>query len=203
MNKATRILLICLTVLFACSSMTVYAVSPRYALGFEWPSVPCTLYWDCSAIESSQQQTAIQNAMDVWNTVKATNGSGLITSIVTEDSWLTENQIFYDTIADSTAIAKTFPTPKTGYLENVIIRLSNAVTFTIGATPNSYDLQSVVMHELGHAYGIAHCHEEGEDSSCTVIGCPNNVMNRLLAKNTNRRVLKNYDIINYRYIYVS
>ena len=202
MNRRTKFLFICITVLFAFSALTVYAVSPRYMLAFKWPDVPCTLFWDCGTFTSSQR-TAIQNAMHVWNAVQATDGSELLLSVVTTDSSLTDNQIFVDYIADSKAIAKTYPTPETGYLQNVIIRLSKNSTFTIGATSNSYDLQSVVMHELGHAYGIAHCHEEGEASPCSITGCPNNVMNRTLAKNTNRRVLTTYDIINYQYIYVS
>ncbi len=52
MNKGMKILLICITALFACSSTAVYAAGPRYALGFEWPSVPHIIEWYCDGLES-------------------------------------------------------------------------------------------------------------------------------------------------------
>ncbi len=102
---------------------------------------------------------------------------------------------------DPGVVARTFPSPETGYVESVTIRMSNDYAFSIGASSNAYDFQSVILHELGHAYGIAHYHEVGND--CGVIGCPNNVMSPTLSVNTLRRSLQTYDIINYQYIYVS
>ena len=102
---------------------------------------------------------------------------------------------------DPGGVARTFPSPETGYVESVTIRMSNDYAFSIGASSNAYDFQSVILHELGHAYGIAHYHEVGND--CGVIGCPNNVMSPTLSVNTLRRSLQTYDIINYQYIYVS
>lgn len=186
----------CLTVLFAFSTLTVYA---RYDLGFQWPNVPSTILWYCGELTASQRQAA-QAAMNTWNTVHASSGSELLTSIITSDSSTTYNWIFFDNL-DPGVVARTFPSPETGYVESVTIRMSNDYAFSIGASSNAYDFQSVILHELGHAYGIAHCHEVGND--CGVIGCPNNVMSPTLSVNTLRRSLQTYDIINYQYIYVS
>jgi hypothetical protein len=195
MNKRLKFLLVCLTVLFAFSTLTVYA---RYDLGFQWPNVPSTILWYCGELTASQRQAA-QAAMNTWNAVHATDGSALITSSVTSD--MSENSIGYTTASDI-AIAKTIETlDPNGYIESMRIVLQSYADWSIGASPGAYDVQSVIVHELGHAYGIAHCHEGF--GSCDVIGCPNNVMSPSISKNSTRRVLQTYDIINYQYIYVS
>lgn len=195
MNKRWKLLLVCLAVLFAFSAPTVYA---RYDLGFQWPSVPSTISWYCGELSASQQ-TAAQAAMNTWNAVRASDGSALISSYVSSD--IEDNEIGF-TLSSEIGIAETIPMlDSNGYVTSVKIVLQQNANWSIGASAGAYDVQTVILHELGHAYGIAHCHEGS--GSCGVIGCPNNVMSPTISKNMTRRVLQTYDIINYQYIYVS
>ena len=137
--------------------------------------------------------------MNTWNAVRASDGSALLTSVITSDA--SDNSIGFTT-ASNIDIAKTFETlDSDGYIESMRIALQYYANWSIGASAGAYDVQTVILHELGHAYDIAHCHEGS--GSCGVIGCPNNVMSPTISKNMTRRVLQTYDIINYQYIYVS
>ena len=198
MNKGMKLLLICITVLFACSSMTVYAVSLRYALGFEWPSVPHTIEWYCDGLES-WQETQAEAAMTKWSYVQADDGSELLNSVLTNDS-TSQCRIYFDYLPTGT-IARITPNPDLGDLQYVWIRLSNSHTFSDSAQVGAYDLQSVILHELGHAYGVAHCHNDVNIVACGVGSCPYNVMSPVLSSNSQQRVLKNYDKDSYRSIY--
>lgn len=63
--------------------------------------------------------------------------------------------------------------------------------FSFGtAEAETYDFASTVLHELGHALGIAHCHEKNESCSYE---CSANVMNPNGAIGATKMVLQDYD----------
>lgn len=77
--------------------------------------------------------------------------------------------------------------------------------YVSGVSPDGLDKQSVIVHELGHAIGIVHCHEldaNGVDSGdCLSWTCPSNVMSPTLDVNTTKRNLTDYDIASKQLIY--
>ena len=167
-------------------------------LAFKWPSVPCTIEWYCDGLEP-WQETQTEEAMIKWNYVQANDGSELLTSVLTNDS-NSQCRIYFDYLSIGT-VARITPNPDSGDLQYVWIRLSDSHTFSSSAQPGAYDLQSVILHELGHAYGVAHCHNDVGIGSCDVGSCPNNVMSPVLASNRQQRILKDYDKDSYRSVY--
>ena len=86
-----------------------------------------------------------------------------------------------------------------GALYCVTVYLNPDKNWSIGASPGCYDIQTVVLHELGHVLGVAHCHEENE--VCYNSTCELNVMNRLTSPNSVRTTFQYYDTTSYKVIY--
>lgn len=79
-----------------------------------------------------------------------------------------------------------------GQIECAQITINKVYEFTCGTQQQGkYDFKSVILHELGHTLGIAHCHES--DSKACSSDCSNNVMGPILKDATARTVLQNYD----------
>ena len=73
-------------------------------------------------------------------------------------------------------------------------------SFSTSAESGKHDIQTISLHELGHAIGIAHCHEIGA-SSCFSTTCTSNVMKPTSSTNTTRRSLQPYDSASKQSIY--
>ena len=127
----------------------------------------------------------------------------MVTMKLTQNSSLTNNYIKFGDTLDGW-IAYCDPTPTTGELYAVTITLSWDHSWATNLSSNAYDVQTTVQHELGHALGIAHCHEL--DSSygngpCWSTTCKSNVMYPIINKGERRTTLTSYDISSYRSIY--
>ena len=85
-------------------------------------------------------------------------------------------------------------------IRTFVISLNVNFQYAIGAVSGKYDYQTIYEHELGHALGVAHCHEDGK--TCSSSTCSQNVMNLTAQTNFVRRTLKGYDIASYQYIYM-
>ncbi len=136
--------------------------------------------------------------MTSWNNVKNSHNETIVPMAFTSNS----NHVnkIYSTSGE-TWIGKNFPTHSNGILSaDSVVFNSGSYTFTVGAKPGKYDIQSVAVHELGHALGIAHCHQNGE-TSCFSNTCSSNVMNPTIHNNSTRRNLTSYDSASKRTIY--
>lgn len=86
-------------------------------------------------------------------------------------------------------------------LLSVTVKLAEEHNFTIGGSSNSFDIKSIVLHELGHALGVAHCHEDGDPDPCWSPTCNDNVMYRLFDHGEVRTTFQPYDTASYISIY--
>lgn len=99
-------------------------------------------------------------------------------------------------------IARIYPKYTNGILDWVMVVFNTGdYSFTSSGTSGSFDIQSIATHELGHAIGVAHCHEIGE--SCNSSTCSSNVMNPTIKENTIRRTLTDYDKSSKRVNYLN
>lgn len=174
------------------------AATPRKALDHKWYGTPRTVEVDCSALGTLFKDSA-QAAMNTWNNVKLTNGQSIVTFKAVNNTSL-NTAIFYASLDDG-QIAYTYTNhpigdPAVRYSE---IQLSKSKTFVNGRAAGAYDIQSVILHELGHSLGVAHCHEYYE--SCSSSTCNTNVMNLTIPTNYTRRSLTYYDYQSYQQIY--
>ncbi len=198
--SALAALLMCLSLpVFASASETV---EPRFASGLKWPDGVTNVKFQCVGTFSSSQKTAIRTAMSKWNAVKAPDGDSLITlSLTTSES---ANTIEWDDDFFDDWQGNMVPVPGMGGIfESATILLNenkNVLWSTSGAS-NAYDMKTVVEHELGHALGVAHCHELETRSGCYSSTCSKNVMNPTSARGRVRTTLQEYDKSSYILIY--
>ena len=187
------------------ASVSSDVIQPRLSLPYHWGGTPRTVTFDISSLSSNYANAALA-AMSVWNRV---------TDPVTKKSrvFMLRTQ---GTGTGSSSIVKGFLSPGTvGYTEPTYvyngkynemlgakITLSSSVSWSIGKKANCYDVKSVVLHELGHVLGVAHCHEKGA-SSCFSPTCSKNVMQPIINPNTVRTTLQAYDIGSYQTIYMN
>ena len=202
MNKGMKLLLICITVLFACSSMTVYAVSPRYMFEYRWSNVLRTLTWNCN-FETARREE-VRAAMNTWNAVTDSDGTALISAYLS-NYVESDNTIGY-TMSSLIPVASTTPSfDGNGNLVSMRIVLNQNINCSTTPSPGTVEIQSVVLHELGHALCIMHCHDIGDidpsENGCGVGLGPDTVMSPEIGTNEIRRTLTWYDIMQYQYGY--
>lgn len=183
--KSLFLLMICvLFITSTCSAATLW---------YYWPNTPRTVTFNCSF--STNEREAVRSAMQQWNGVTDSSGRSII-SMYLSNYVTSDNIVNYSLYIN--AVATTQPYVIGGEVQSVNIILNSNYQWSVGASAGKYDIQTVVLHELGHALGVGHCHEIGY--SCGSI-CSSNVMNPIIGTGTVRTTFQYYDTSTYRSIY--
>jgi peptidoglycan hydrolase-like protein with peptidoglycan-binding domain len=121
--------------------------SPRTTVGWHLPANACP---SCNAISQQQIHDAIAAAVATWNATSSL-------TIVESPSTSAEIQITFGYIdGPSKTLAGTTPIGANFTGGDINIDTSEIWTATLPVPPTAHDLQSTVLHELGHAIGIDH-----------------------------------------------
>lgn len=195
MNKK-RIYSFLFAILFCvgCCCMPASAKS----LPYRWykTSIPFNCYF------SANQRAAVTRACGKWSDVRTTNGKQMLSLYVVQDSVTVDNVVKFESGLGFGRVAYCLPNPEKGELQAVTIKLESGKKWSVGKAKGCYDIQTIVQHELGHAIGIAHCHEASEGSGpCWSATCLKNVMYPIARTNYQNITLTDYDISSYRLIY--
>ena len=177
---------LCALVLTLLSTNNVQA---RKSLANKWPNKSATVTFYCGI--NGTWALATSAAMSSWNAVKElTTGNDLVPLVVNTSTSTLSNKIYATT--GYTWLASAIPVASNGLLTSVGIAINFDYSYATSASPGHYDMQSLILHELGHAIGVAHCHEY-RDLSCFSTTCNSNVMQPTLSENITRRTLQDYD----------
>lgn len=197
MKCKTILFMVLLGFVFSISSQAAQAM-PRKQLGFKWADKYATVkfYYNFD----STWKPSIQLAMTNWNSVKeSSTGKTLVPMAFTTTADPSGNVIYKSGLLPSIP-AKIEPSfNSAGNLVKVDLIFNSGVSFTNGSAANKYDIQTVALHELGHAIGIAHCHEG--TAECFSKTCKSNVMNPGIGYKEMRRTLTDYDTASKKNIY--
>ena len=177
-------------------AVSANAAEARQNVGARWEDESATVYFYCGF--NSIWKNEISAAMNSWNNVLSLYDEIIVPMAFTSNS----NHInkIYST-SGQTWLALAHWDKSNGYFTEMSIAFnSGSYTYTVGATSGKYDIQSIALHELGHAIGIAHCHEE-EEASCFSQTCSTNVMQPTISDNCTRRNLASYDTSSKMAIY--
>ena len=145
---------------------------------------------------STDEREAVRSAMLQWNGVTDSSGRSII-SMYLSNYVSSNNVVKYSFTINN--LAYTSPEEINGEMQSVAILLNSDYQWSVGSFAGKYDIQTVVLHELGHALGVGHCHEIG--NQCSSPTCTSNVMTPVFATGQVRTTFQNYDISTYRSIY--
>ena len=175
------------------------SIESRLANGYYWPNIPRTVYIDLSYLPNEYYSSAVA-AMNVWNQVRSYDNEQMVTFQPSSNSTgPTGSKITVESLEPG--MSGHTEVSSSGYaLTAVHIKLNAGETYSTNTAPNTYDVQTVIMHELGHSLGVRHCHEEWEDS-CFSPTCILNVMQWQILHNEYRRTLQDYDRSSYQAVY--
>ena len=106
--------------------------------------------------------------------------------------------------AGNQAMRNAFGTWNAGYLLNAATVPLNQ-GFTDGAAPNVYDIESVGLHEIGHALGFHHPDQGGnrnfDPTGAVRVATGGEVMNSTIGLKVNKRSLARDDVQGLQYLY--
>lgn len=187
------------------ASVSADVIQPRLSLGIRWANTPRMIHINVSSLPSNYANEATA-AMNLWNRVTdPVTKKSRVFMLRTQGTGTGNSTIVMGSLRSGT-VGYTDPTyvynGKYNEMLGVKIILNSSVSWSIGKKANCYDVKSIVLHELGHALGVAHCHEAGV-SSCFSPTCSKNVMQPTIGPNTVRTTLQAYDIGSYQTIYMN
>ena len=133
------------------------SVTSRLRNGYKWYDTPRNIYFNCD-FETAERE-AVRAAMNTWNEVKDPDNNDMVSMFLTTD--YTSNSViratsysgwigYWDKVAIGDEIL------------SVTIKIASNEDWSTTGAEDAYDVQKVVLHELGHALGVAHCHESSE-----------------------------------------
>lgn len=185
-----KIIAVCITcvALFLISFSISNEVQAR-GLGYKWGANVTSVKFDCNF--NSTWTNAVKAAMTTWNNVNSA-----VPMSCTSDSASSSNDISASNQSPETYTAKMFPSTFQSSVWGHVFNSADIVfntrySWTVGAESGKYDIQSTATHELGHALGIAHCHDKSSDH-----GAGDNVYTMYNSGSTNsihKRSLTTYD----------
>lgn len=188
---------------------SVYAKS----MGHKWPDTVDYIFFTYPAVDptsevdapmfTTAEHSAVDAAFRAWNTLPYSYSIPQAKTFFLSGSMQTNNVITKPVSwgYPEDALAYTEMNSPNGIASAATIKLNRNYTFSAGIPAGTYHLQSLIMHELGHVLGIAHCHEK-EESPCSPSGsCELNIMNWDLPAATMRTTFRSYDINSYISIY--
>lgn len=155
-GKRKRFIVLLCALLFSISFFISYSVQAR-SLGYKWSPVVTSVKFDC--LFNTTWTNATKAGMTAWNSVSSdkpmsctSNGSS-------------SNNDISATLKSDNYIAKMFPSTSYSTVYGNVFNSADIVfntkhSFAVGQVSGKYDIQSVATHELGHALGIAHCHDD-------------------------------------------
>lgn len=189
-------IMLVLLVIMGYFTYYVKAENGRLRLPEKWYNTPKDAFIKCDF--STAEREAVRAAMQQWNKVRDTKGKSIVSLYLTTGA------------TDSRVIYSNYSFPKIGYTEHILrgdeilgatIHLASTEKWSVGYSPGCYDIQTVVLHELGHMLGVAHCHEDGSEPPCFSKTCESNVMNPYVSPGKIKRTFQEYDTASYIIIY--
>ena len=141
-------------------------------LGYKWNKTSITFY--CGF--SGSQKTAVQSAMTKWNAVKNSAGKTMVKMSLTTGT--ADNTVEFNSLLPQQYVGYCDTNASGGRIYSVKVKLNSGKQWSVGKASGKYDVQTIVIHELGHALGIAHCHEldsSYKDGPCWSATCLSNV----------------------------
>ncbi len=186
-------------------SVSADTVQPRLSTGIRWGNTPRIISINVSSLPSNYANEATA-AMNLWNRVTdPVTKKSRVFMIRTQGTGTGGSSIVMGFLVPGT-VGYTEPTyvynGKYNEMLGAKLTLSSSTSWSIGKKANCHDVKSVVLHELGHVLGVAHCHEKGA-TSCFSPTCSKNVMQPVIGPNTVRTTLQAYDIGSYQTVYMN
>jgi len=183
------------------SSFSVASDQQRLANGYYWTNIPRTVqFFSNMNDELTNASGSISAAMNTWNAVRDLNGNTIVTFTRVDTS--SSNNIYFTSELEPGVLAYMYPYRQTaGPISQVDIKVNREYDWSVNGAGDAYDFQSVILHELGHALGVAHCHEAVNGQVCSHPTCLTNVMHYSIDRNQTRRSLTAYDSSSYILIY--
>ena len=196
--KVLSVVLIVFVVLSCHIYVDANTATPLLNLGRKWYDTPVDVYFNCDF--DTDERNAVSAAMDKWNSVKDPDGNSIVTMHLTDG--LAFNYVQYGYLPGNT-VGYCDLRPTSGEeISAVTVYLNDSCNWSTTGDLDAYDIQTVVMHELGHALGIAHCHESSEgDGPCWSATCLDNIMNPFTGLGDVNYTFQPYDTASYMMIY--